>query len=308
MDPTAIPLTTVFTPPSSCSSSWTYEGSYYNSVTGGLLIQNVFASHDFNCFPPSFEGSGRGQNQQVYSPGFCPVGYTSPAATTVNGVTTAVCCPSDYTYYTTLTTINFYSSTTIFAGCISEFPEGGTTTVLARTGQERLVNSVVTGPVSMWGQPLVVQFKSADLSLFTDALTTSSPSTTGTTGQTSSPTDTRSRSATPSQAANNNQPSSTSSPDSFRPSGDNASTGLSAGAKAGIGVGVAGLALLLAALVFFIRRSRRRRNAHMPPLNAVQELDAGTSHAGTSHAGTSHAGFWAPKLYRRSSVHEMPTS
>lgn len=203
----------------------------------------------------------------------------------------------DYTYYTTLTTINFYSSTTIFAGCISEFPEGGTTTVLARTGQESLVNSVVTGPVSMWGQPLVVQFKSADLSLFKDALTTSSPSTTGTTGQTSSPTDTRSRSATPSQAANNNQPSSTSSLDSFRPSSDN-STGLSAGAKAGIGVGVAGLALLLAALVFFIRRSRRRRNAHMPPLNAVQELDAGTS----------HAGFWAPKLYRRSSVHEMPTS
>ncbi|KLJ11386.1 hypothetical protein EMPG_09691 [Blastomyces silverae] len=293
MDPKgdAIPLTSVFTPPSSCSSSWTYEGEYYNSVTGGLLMQNAFNTRDPNCFPPFFEGTGRGEIQQVYSPGYCPQGYTSPAATTANGVTTAICCPSDYIYFTTLTTINFYSAPTIFAGCISTFPESSTTTVLARSGQESLVHSAVTGPITMWGQAIVVQFQSKDLSLYTDATTTSASST----GTTASETSTQ---PNPSQPANEDQPSPTSPPSSLPPSGDGNQPGLSTGAKVGIAIGAVGAVAILIAIVFFIRRSRsRNRNRHMPPVSAIQELDTGAP----------RSGFW-PQKFQGTPIHEMPGS
>ncbi|OJD19412.1 hypothetical protein AJ78_00586 [Emergomyces pasteurianus Ep9510] len=287
-----IPLTTVFTPPSSCSSSWTYEDVYYNSVTGGLLLQNAFTTRDRNCFPPFFAGTGRGQIQQVFSPGYCPDGYTSPAATTNNGVTTAVCCPSNYSYFTTLTSINFYSEVTIFAGCISTFPASSTTTVLARKGQESLVHSAVTGPITMWGQAVLVQFKSDDLSLFTTASATSSSPTKTASVQTST---------TPSPPANNNQPPPTAQPNPLPPAANgNQRPELSTGAKAGIGIGAASAVVILLALVFFIRRSRRNRNSHVPlhPY-VIQELDTGAP----------RSGFWPPKYHTNPvPIHEMPTS
>lgn len=98
MDPyetTVFPLTTVFTPPASCSSSWTYEGSYYNSVPGGILIQNALLhSTDSNCFPSGFTNAGRGTASDLLSPGYCPHGYTSPAIFQGGTATTAICCLS----------------------------------------------------------------------------------------------------------------------------------------------------------------------------------------------------------------------
>ncbi len=89
----ALALTTIFTPPSSCSSHWTYEGSFYNSVSAGLLIQNALSeSINTACFPPEFDGSGRGSNAQIYTPGQCPVGYTAPAQYVNGATTTLVCC------------------------------------------------------------------------------------------------------------------------------------------------------------------------------------------------------------------------
>jgi hypothetical protein len=86
-------LTTVFTPPPSCSSSWTYEAQVYNSVSGGLLLQNALSDDfDSDCFPPNFEDNGRGQASEVYSPGYCPSGYTSPAVFQGGGTTTGLCC------------------------------------------------------------------------------------------------------------------------------------------------------------------------------------------------------------------------
>jgi hypothetical protein len=87
------PLTTIFTPPVSCSSSWTYEAQNYNSVSGGLLLQNALGVEiDSDCWPPDFEDSGRGQASEVYSPGYCPSGYTSPAVFDGGVATTAICC------------------------------------------------------------------------------------------------------------------------------------------------------------------------------------------------------------------------
>ena len=92
---TTLSLTSVFTPPASCSSSWwTYENSGYNSVSNGLLIQNAVAEIQTECFPPDWANFGRAQATQVYSPGWCPAGYTTAADQMGRAVTTATCCLS----------------------------------------------------------------------------------------------------------------------------------------------------------------------------------------------------------------------
>ena len=69
-------LTTIFTPPSSCRTHWTFEGSFYNSILGGLLLQNALAEAlDTACFSPGFSSAGRASLSQVYSPEQCPIGY-----------------------------------------------------------------------------------------------------------------------------------------------------------------------------------------------------------------------------------------
>ena len=89
-------MLTVFTPPTSCSSSWTYEPSQANQVSGGLLVQNAASSDgaDPSCFPPGWNHFGRKTVNQVYSPGYCPVGYTSASVGVVEPITTAICCLS----------------------------------------------------------------------------------------------------------------------------------------------------------------------------------------------------------------------
>lgn len=93
VDARALSLTTIFTPPSSCKSHWTYEGSFYNSVSGGLLLQNAIeGSPDTDCFPPDFTNNGRASQSQLYSPGHCPDGYATPAQYVDKSITTMICC------------------------------------------------------------------------------------------------------------------------------------------------------------------------------------------------------------------------
>ena len=85
----------VFTPAAGCSNSWTFEASYYNSISSGLLIQNLYAG-EFNtaCFPTEFAMYGRAPSRiQVYSPGACPSGYQTRGVFN-DGTTTAICCES----------------------------------------------------------------------------------------------------------------------------------------------------------------------------------------------------------------------
>src|SRR2546423_3692610 len=87
-------LPTTFTPPASCSASWTYEAENLNSVSGGLLLQNAEQTFDTNCWPSSFSGYGRAPSHiQVYSPGICPDGYATAGGFTYGGTTTEICCP-----------------------------------------------------------------------------------------------------------------------------------------------------------------------------------------------------------------------
>jgi hypothetical protein len=139
-------------------------------------------------------------------------------------------------------------------GCISQF--SGTTTVSARGNTSEIQ---VSGDISMWAQPITVEFQDRDLSLFgsaTDDGSSSDPTSGGTVSTVDLP--------TPTTSDPDSTSSSTSSPDSsVTPTQGPSSSGLSTAAQAGIGVGVGLAALaLIAALSFFIRR--RRRNAFAP--------------------------------------------
>jgi hypothetical protein len=67
---------------------------FYNSIPGGLLIQNALPVNvDRNCFPSSFAYAGRVADPiEVYSPGACPAGYTTATASFNGDTTLAVCC------------------------------------------------------------------------------------------------------------------------------------------------------------------------------------------------------------------------
>lgn len=136
-----------------------------------------------------------------------------------------------------------------YAGCTKIFPSGSSTIVTVRQGHGS--STQVTGPVTMWAQPILVELESSDLSLFVSA-TTSTTQSTPTTTQTTSTT----QSQTTGAMTTSTSPSTTNSP---------ARSGLSSGAKAGIGVGV-GLgvvgALALVAAFFLIRR---RKQSNPPP-------------------------------------------
>jgi uncharacterized protein (TIGR03382 family) len=108
-------------------------------------------------------------------------------------------------------------------------------------GQADLTTTTTTGPVEMWAEPIYVEFRQQDLTLYS----TSSPTTTST----STP-------GQPSSTASSATTASTSSP-SARLDPYHSKGGLSTGAKAGIGVGAALGALLILLAVLFARRRRR---------------------------------------------------
>ncbi|KAG9542914.1 hypothetical protein KCU71_g496, partial [Aureobasidium melanogenum] len=183
-------MSSVFTPPSSCSSHWTYEGQTANSVTGGLLIQNAGAGHnDEPCYPPGFGGWGRAPSFiQIFSPGICPSGYTT-ANNNYNGqTTTAVCCLSKFGYTNFISSVNAGGKTAQFFGCTSIFTNAGPTTVFAEGDGDGITSSLdgitgmfttVLGQITMWAQPITVAFQQDDLSLFaTSQSSTSSVSST----------------------------------------------------------------------------------------------------------------------------------
>jgi hypothetical protein len=92
--PTTLHMTSVFTPPAPCSTYWTYEPFSYNKVyPSGLLMQNC-ENVVSSCFPSGFANSGRQTATRIYSPGYCPMGYTSADIAIDGPVTTAICCYS----------------------------------------------------------------------------------------------------------------------------------------------------------------------------------------------------------------------
>ncbi|KIW03366.1 uncharacterized protein PV09_05574 [Verruconis gallopava] len=284
---TFIALSTIFTPPLSCSSSWTYEPSDFNGNPSGLFIQNAVGGNAFNtaCWPPYFTQNGRDQvvgTVQVYSPGACPVGYTSNIIAP-GDTTTVTCCQSGFTYHFSSATSDERAAGAL-AGCISTFSSDETTTVLARplgtlTPNTLIVTSTLDGAslgqVTMWGQPITIAYQQKDLSLFS--------------------TSSSSASATGSVTLSNLASASTSNPvsSSSQTQPGNTSSGLSTGAKAGIGVGVAVAVLAILGMAFFLfSRQKRQQSPHHEPYSAAyvaepqyppQEMDATSARVEMSH-------------------------
>ncbi|KAI9664032.1 MAG: hypothetical protein M1821_007523 [Bathelium mastoideum] len=269
---TTIPLTTVFTPPASCSHHWTYEAQMYNGNPGTMLLQNA-VDVDQDCFPSPMYASGRAWFLQVYSPGACPSGWTTPAILQDNGTTTAICCESNFSYLTTVSTNNWDGGTLLFHGCLSSYTSS--TFVGSRSGS-LVPGSVSVGPGTLWGQPLTMLYQEKDLTHFAKFPSTSAKPSAGSTSIVPSPTNpaalaTASRSSTP-----QNTPSPTSIPSTSHASA------ISSAAAAGIGIG-GGLGILLLALATFLlwrHRSRRRR----------QRLDSTTATASPPHPGIAELG------------------
>ncbi|KAJ5481839.1 hypothetical protein N7475_000651 [Penicillium sp. IBT 31633x] len=246
---TTLPMSSQFTPPASCADSWTYEPSGANLIANGLLLQNAVDNDgaDPDCFPSGYSQYGRVQPSIVYSPGYCPDGYISADIVVHNPVTTAMCCPSGFEYYT-----ESRDSDTTFAGCTSGFASGDTTLVTVRQVSDE--STQVTGPVTMWAQPIQIQLEAKDSSLFV----TSSPTTTATTTTTTATGDTP-PGATPSPSAPT-QPSPSTPPGAPTNTATAGSSGLSTGASIGIGVGV-GMAgvIVIAGLAFWLFRRHRAK-------------------------------------------------
>ncbi|KAK8205700.1 hypothetical protein IWZ01DRAFT_529154 [Phyllosticta capitalensis] len=262
-------MTTRFTPPASCKTHWTYEAPYYNSVSNGILVQNQVKYEqggiDTDCFPSGWRAGGRAYSIQVWSPGACPVSYTTVTEISDSGTTTGVCCYSSFSYYGTISTINYGGTNAEnFVGCISTLPAGNVTRVPGLYDQHSLSTTQVTGPITLWAQALTIEYRLNDLALF-PALTSSESSVVSTSSAVAAATPsstfatatsavTTSASTLPSHTS-----SKTSTPD------------LSTGAKAGIGIGVtlSALALLLAifcAWKVLCRRelgSRASQNLHI---------------------------------------------
>ncbi|KAE9971925.1 hypothetical protein EG328_005297 [Venturia inaequalis] len=165
-----------------------------------------------------------------------------------------------FAYYTTLTTINGYSKTAIFAGCVATLSSKSTTNVPARTGAGGLTSlSAVAGPVTMWGQPITVQYRASVDTEF--APKTSSTST-------STSTASQSASETSSTISPAMSPTSQASTTSLTTQSESSGAGLSVGAIAGIALGgVLGL-VILTALTWFLLRRRRK------PDTATDSVDA----------------------------------
>jgi hypothetical protein len=169
----------------------------------------------------------------------------------------------------TYSSINYAATNAQFDGCISTYPAGaGYTTVLGRANNIDLNTTSVTGPLTMWAQPISVAFKQADIALFTT--TTSSSSSASTASVTGGP--------TTNTAPLTSTSSTSSTGTAISSAGNNAtanytSQGLSGGAIAGIVIGAAAIVGLIIGLAIFL--VFRRRKDH-------QAAAAGTAAAAAS--------------------------
>ncbi|KAI9662259.1 MAG: hypothetical protein M1821_008426 [Bathelium mastoideum] len=254
-----IPLTTTFTPPASCTSLFWDSGPSLQAFAPGYGL-----SIDLNaqCVPPAmttfweqgllFPGGARQHTVISAGPVVCPKGWTTADRSTSDSTSVQInCCPSGYQYFSD-----------VYGNCLSSVSAGEVLTYASAsnspapspehwtTVSTTLDSDTTVGAVAVVGWNIKGATSSTPSST-----TTSPPSTTA--------------SATGDTSTNPSLPS---------PTQTTSDSGLSSGAKAGIGVGVAfgvlGILALLAT-VFLLRRRRRGGNEGAAAL-AAQEKDQQT--------------------------------
>ncbi|PVH80317.1 hypothetical protein DL98DRAFT_515423 [Cadophora sp. DSE1049] len=232
-----IALTTAFIPAPSCLSD-IYQYFPDSGNTLEYYLQLGAEDQKTKCLP-----SGWAATSQYFSPGVCPTGYsqacwvTSSASTDIE--TLATCCPSGYTC-ATLPPVSYPTwlpplySTQVCVGTGGQGSSLGTFPVTKVTDGTTVVsNTVLSGGVNAYG--VSIRFKAETA----DATSGGSSSATGSSSVTTI--------------------SSTESASSTSRGTPNAESGLSTGAKAGIGAGAAVIGVaLLAFLTWFALRRRER--------------------------------------------------
>ncbi|KAL4873560.1 hypothetical protein BDV12DRAFT_160282 [Aspergillus spectabilis] len=261
---TTFSMTALFTPPAPCETSWTYEPEGANNVRGGLIIQNA-ATFAPSCFPSDFNQVGRIQASHVYHPGYCPVGYTSADVAVDGDVTTAICCLSDFHYYTS--TLSYGDGgEDVFAGCTSLFPSRRSTIIPVR--QETTATQVI-GPVTMWAQPITIALESSDSSLFISPTTSSTSSVASETSTTTTTTtEPESTLRTTSETNLNSDSAAETSTPTSADSSPEGGLSTSAAIGLGVGVGVGGLAAFAAVGIWFWRSRKAKKERAALALNA----------------------------------------
>ncbi|KAI9374065.1 hypothetical protein BJX61DRAFT_344544 [Aspergillus egyptiacus] len=280
---TTLAMSAIFTPPFQCSTHWTYEPQAANNVDGGLVMQNAVTFAPA-CFPSGFSQVGRMEASTIYSPGWCPQGYTSADVAVDGAVTTAICCLSGFGYTTEVLKYGNGGSD-MLAGCTSTFPQERSTIIPVR---QQTTSTQVVGPVTMWAQPITVALESEDSYLFVPPTTSSTSSIASETGMITTidpdeipsstsemPSEATSETSSNADSAAETSPSNgADSPEGSTEGSSGGTLSTGAGIGIGVGVGVGGLAILLAAGLWFRRSQKARRtaiamntahSAHIPP-------------------------------------------
>lgn len=159
----------------------------------------------------------------------------------------------------TYSSINHYSRSAIFYGCISQYRrDAGATKVLGRADGTNLERVYVTGPLTMWAQPISVAFREVDMTFFTTS-TSSQPSTISSPSIATAAASASTSKLAPSTAESSNASGqqSTASPS---PATLNGSTeqGLSTASIAGVAIGGAAVVGILIGLAIIFRRRKKR--------------------------------------------------
>ncbi|KAL9088718.1 MAG: hypothetical protein Q9165_006027 [Trypethelium subeluteriae] len=248
-----IPLTTTFTPPASCSSLFWDSGPSLQAFAPGYGLS---IDLDVQCVPPAmttfwnqellFPGGAHQHTVISAGPIVCPKGWTTADQSTSDSISVQInCCPSGYQYFES-----------VYGNCLSSVSAGEVLTYASAS------NSPAPSPDD-WSTVTTT----VDIDTTVGAVAVVGWNIKGATSPTPSPTTSSSNTASITGALSTNP--SIPSPTQITPN-----SGLSSGAKAGIGVGVAlGVLGILAlfATIFLLRRRRREKEG--TAVVAAQEKD-----------------------------------
>ncbi|KAI2471540.1 hypothetical protein F4781DRAFT_386588 [Annulohypoxylon bovei var. microspora] len=229
------PLTTSFTPPADCTAS----SALYWVSTASTFYWLHGRPGQSSCFPDNYSP----YQNQYYSPGVCPVGYTRGCESVSTGndnsaTTHATCCPQgNYVCASTSSSYSYPWGPTL--GCMSVYrvdTQTSFTTIDGTINGDETAGAVtsIRAPGTIMAYGVVIQ--NGPTTATTTTSTTASDSQTSTTSSIAS--ETASSTAAAAQST---------------------SHGLSSGAAAGVGVGTAIGVMAIGGIILWMFWSRRRK-------------------------------------------------
>ncbi|KAF2495790.1 hypothetical protein BU16DRAFT_538425 [Lophium mytilinum] len=266
-------LTSVFTPPASCATPCFFPNDQNRSDVALINTACSYSGNDHReCEPGSYNSSAT--VFPYYSPGLCPHGYTAACSPISElyfapNITAQVCCPTGFQ-------CNHYDYQGDYsAQCFSYVPVSSSITPIflfpniSATGQQPVYYSFTASPVTYIATVayagITVAWEATDTAIVKLLASSSSALSVSLAAANSSNT-APSSSLTSTQQPTSSQPSASHSPNG----------GLSAGAKAGIGIGaVIVVALIAGGVYLYIRRLKKALQAARDgPEQAKSELPA----------------------------------